>query len=120
MNKNDLTVLFLEQDGLATDPATIKKHIWLWWYNPVSSSSLRLTCTGHEFLYSKLKLAHYDYKLKKDLLNTAKVYIWLDKYLTVPYYLPNRSNIVFYGEKDAMMLGLHGGDLESYLENFTK
>lgn len=120
MTKNELTILFLEHVGLATDPATVKEYLWAWWHNPISSTSLRLSATGEEFAKTTMGLTSYKYKLKKDLLNTAKVYLWLDKYLTVPYFLPNRGNIVFYGEKDAIMLAMHGGDLAQYLENFTK
>ena len=41
----------------------------------------------------------------------------LDHLLESPYYIRNRTQIELMGEKDAMMLSLHGNNLKQYLDN---
>jgi hypothetical protein len=120
MNNNDLTKLFLQEAGLDTSDESVKAHKWQWWMNPISSTSLRLTQTGAEFLSSGLQLQSYTYKLNKEWRATSKLILALERHMTVPFYFPTKKTIIFFAERDAMMLALYGNDLEAYLINLVK
>lgn len=118
-SKLELTKLFLAEAGIAECPVVLRMYMRKWWVTPHSPIGLRLTHEGHKFLSTVLKLNCYSYKI----VNTPKsmrVTLRLNKYLTAPYYLSGPDTIVLYGELDASMLGLMGGELGMYLENFTR
>lgn len=119
-SKKELTKLFLEKAGMPTDDENVKKYLWAWWTNPISKTSLRLTEYGATFLVTALDIEQYEYKLTDEAGPfPSKLLILMDKYITVPFYLAQRKKIVFFGERDAIMLALHGNNLFSYLTSFT-
>lgn len=119
MNNADLTKLFLQEAGLDTSDQSVHTHKWLWWMNPISSTSLRLTQTGADFMTNTLKLQSYKYRLNAEWRATSRLILALERHMTVPFHFPNRKTIVFFAEHDAMMLALYGNDLESYLKNLA-
>lgn len=120
MNKRELTRLFLEQVGTDASEASVKSFLTLWWFTPYSQIGLRLTLEGHRFLSDQLKLTKYTFKIKEDTTKTLKMFLQMNKYLSSPYYLQGQNTIIIYGEQDAVMLGIMNGDLQQYLENFTR
>lgn len=120
--KLELTKIFLKQLGLdnSADDFTIKSRMKDWWVSPYSPIGFRLTLEGNSFLKDVLQLAHYEFKIKEDNVKSLKQFLQMNKYLTAPYYLKGQNTIIFYGETDATMIGLYGGDLAQYLENFTR
>lgn len=113
-------MVFLELSGETVTELTAKKALWSWWMNPVSKSSMRLTEAGSEFLTNDLKLASYKYTINKECDRTHKVLLQLDKHLSVPFFLGPRRSIIFYGEKDAIMLGMMDSNLNAYLDNLSQ
>lgn len=120
LSKLELTKLFLKEANIECTQDTIKLWLWKWWYNPISLTSYRLTKDGHYFLKDTLKLANYRLKLTCDIKSTTKNFLLLDKHLTSPFFIENKSTIVFYGEKDSIMVVLNGYNLQQYLEAFEK
>jgi hypothetical protein len=120
MNKKQFTKLFLEQAGLDASEDSIKEHLVQWWMFPFSPVGLRLTREGSTFLYSDLKLQNYKYKIKPDTVKSLKLYLRMNKFLSSPFYLQANDTIIFYGESDAIMMGMMSGDIAQYLENFTR
>lgn len=43
----------------------------------------------------------------------------LDHLIASPYYIQSRNFLQLFGEDDAIMLSLHGGDLAQYLDNLS-
>jgi hypothetical protein len=120
MDKKQFTKLFLEQAGMDASEDSVKEHLVQWWMFPFSPIGLRLTKEGSTFLYSDLKLQNYKYKIKADTVKTLRLYLRMNKYLSSPFYLQTNDTIIFYGETDAVMMGIMGGDIAQYLENFTR
>lgn len=105
---------------LDLDPAKFKTYLWSWWQNPISKTSLRLTKAGHDCLVNFLKLESHTMRVKGSIGKNLKIYLLLDRHITTPFYIPRRDTIVFFGERDLIMLQLMGGDLDQYLENFNE
>lgn len=118
--KKQMTEVFLAEAGLDVTPEKVNQYIWTIWFNPIHKHSMRLTDAGCVFLTNSVKLEHYDYTLKESKYSLAsRIYILLDKHMTVPFWLGPRKKIVLFGEVDAIMLALHGNDLTAYLETFS-
>lgn len=120
--KLEMTKLFLKQSSLAISPDdfVIKAYLKAWWISPYSPIGFRLTLEGNRFLQDKLKLQHYQFKIKENNVKSLRLYLQMNKFLTSPYYLKGQHTIILYGETDATMMGLYNGDLVQYLENFTR
>lgn len=73
-----------------------------------------MTRYGLEFFTKKIDLATYKIKLDKPL--SFKHLIQLERLFTAPYFLHNGAITVF-SEQDAVMLQLHAGNLDQYLDN---
>jgi hypothetical protein len=85
------------------------------WRNTLNPNSLRLTVEGWKFCNLQKK-PFYHFKLES---MTNLQLLQLDHLLESPYYIRNRRQIELMGEKDAMMLSLHGNNLKQYLENLN-
>jgi hypothetical protein len=120
ISKKDLTEIFLNEANIEFNDKTIIQWIWKWWRNPISKTSFQLTTDGHHFLSNVIKLQSYRIKLTCDIKASTKNFLLLDKYLTSPFYIENKSTAVFYGEKDSIMVVLNGYNLQQYLEAFEK
>ncbi len=88
-----------------------------WWYNPINQNSLRLTHVGFKWFTQHAKLASHEIKLPDDQKILPKHYLQLEKLFTEPYYIRGRGAIVVFGERDAIMLQLHAGNLTAYLDS---
>ena len=112
--KETYTKLFLKELDKSTNDANVKQYMPLWWKNTRSKDSggLRLTEAGYEIL-QEIDLATYDIPYPKDMPLTTQVIVFLDQFITCPYYLTNRS-IVVTEQKKAVELSLFSGDLRKY------
>ncbi len=120
MDKKQFTRLFLEQASMDASEESVKVALVMWWMFPFSPIGLRLTLQGSSFLSSILGLQNYKYKIKPDTVKTLKLYLRMNKFLSSPFYLQTNDTIIFYGESDAIMMGMMSGDIAQYLENFTR
>ena len=85
------------------------------WFNPLSPHhSLRVTTEGKKWIMSACGLPIYHFKL--DTMNNQHL-LWLDHLIASPYYIRSRHFLELFGEDDAIMLSLHGGNLTQYLQN---
>lgn len=87
------------------------------WQNPLNPDSLRLTSQAYSVLTKYESNQTYPFKLEVAMSN--KMLLQLDKLMTAPYYIGSRKQIQLFGEADAIMLQLHGGNLAQYLENLA-
>lgn len=97
-----------------TDPTILDSMLPQWWRNPTNHNSLRLTVIGHKYFTSTLKLASHKIKLASPI--KLKNLLQLERLFQSPYYLTNEF-ICVLGEQDAIMLQLHAGNLDQYLDN---
>jgi hypothetical protein len=97
------------------DPNIFEEMVKIWWRNPTNHNSLRLTNFGLKFFKDNLKQKTYAIKLDEKSIR-SKHLLQLERLFTSPYFVKNTELVVF-GEQDAIMLQLHAGDLESYLDN---
>lgn len=113
--KETYTKIFLKEANIAISEATLKQYIPVWWQNTrdKSEGGLRLTEEGFDFICEKLDLQTYEVPFPKDFKMTTQTVIFLDKFITCPYFLTNRS-IHVTDEKKAMELHLFSGDLRKY------
>lgn len=113
--KETYTKIFLKQADIAISEVTLKQYMSQLWQNTrgKNEGGLRLTEEGFDFLLEKLDLQTYEVPFPKDFKMTTQTMIFLDKFITCPYYLSNKS-IHVTDEKKAMELHLFSGDLRKY------
>ena len=88
-----------------------------WWFNPVNPDSLRLTKMAYRML-TQAKVPVFKFKTTEKY--RPKTFVQLERFVTSPYYLLNSQTIVLFGESEAMMMALHGNNLQQYLDNQEK
>ena len=113
--KETYTKIFLKSANIAISEASMKEYMPLWWQNTrdKKDGGLRLTDDGYDFCVEKLDLQFYEIPFPKDLKMTTQTVIFLDQFITCPYYLTPRS-IHVTDEKKSMELHLFSGDLRKY------
>lgn len=113
--KETYTKVFLKQKNIAISDVTLKQYLSEWWQNTRAKEQggLRLTNAGFEFVRNELDLATYDVPFPKDFEMTTNTIIWLDQFITCPYYL-FKNSIVVLDERKAMELHLFSGDIKKY------
>tara|TARA_B100000902_G_scaffold141044_1_gene138940 strand:- start:1049 stop:1429 length:381 start_codon:yes stop_codon:yes gene_type:complete len=113
--KETYTKVFLKQSDIAISDANIKQYMSDWWQNTrgKSEGGLRLTEDGFDFLQENLDIQMYEIPFPRDFKFTTQTYIFLDQFITCPYYLTNYS-IWVTDEKKSMELHLFSGDLRKY------
>ena len=85
------------------------------WFNPLTPHhSLRVTTEGKKWIKSACGLPIYHFIIED--MNNQHL-LWLDRLIASPYYIRSRKQLELFGEEDAIMLTLHGGDLATYLQN---
>ena len=97
------------------DPNAYESHMKIWWRNPTNRNSLRLTNFGLIFFAKTLGLKTYSIALDANSIKNKHL-LQLERLFSAPYFVKNTAIVVF-DEQDAVMLQLHGGDLNQYLEN---
>lgn len=97
------------------DPNPFEEMSKIWWRNPTNKNSLRLTNFGLKFFVTQCKQTSHTINLDANSIK-SKHLLQLERLFTAPYYIKNTAIIVF-SEQDAVMLQLHGGDLNAYLDN---
>lgn len=103
----------LTEAGL--DPKIFDEMIKIWWRNPTNHNSLRLTNPGLKFFETHLKQQTYSIALDANSIKNKHL-LQLERLFTAPYFVKNTALVVF-SEQDAIMLNLHAGDLNAYLDN---
>ena len=113
--KETNTKIFLKQSDIAVSDANVKQYMSDWWQNirGKTDGGLRLTEDGFDFLHDNLEIQMYEIPFPRDFKFTTQTYIFLDQFITCPYYLTNRS-IWVTDEKKSMELHLFSGDLRKY------
>lgn len=115
MNIRQYTLRFLEKANYPTDDKTINIYIHKFWVNTQikDDCGLRLTFEGYEFLTKTLDVLSYDILFPLSLDLKPRVILFLDKFITCPYYLTNKSISVF-NDRVATNLILFSGDVARY------
>jgi|TARA_B100002019_G_C21271285_1_gene602505 hypothetical protein len=113
--KETYTKVFLKQSDIAITEANVKEYMSVWWQNTRSKEvgGLRLTDKGFLHLTEKLDIQSYDVPFPDDFTLTTSTLIWLDQFITCPYWL-GRDHITVMDEKKALELHLFSGDVKKY------
>jgi len=88
-----------------------------WWQNPINPDSLRLTRAAFYMLNQNPKIKNWHFHLPTRLVNRS--FIQLEKHFTSPYHIATHTSIYVFSEQDAIMLALHGSNLQQYLDNLA-
>lgn len=115
MSKETYTKIFLKQADIAISPPTLKLYTRKWWQNTrdKETGGMRLTEEGFDFLSNQIDLRFYEIPLPRKLKLTTQTIIFLDQFITCPYFL-GQNSIFVTDEKKSMELHLFSGDLEKY------
>ena len=113
--KETYTKVFLKQSDIAITEANVKEYMSVWWQNTRSKEvgGLRLTDKGFLHLTEKLDIQSYDVPFPDDFTLTTSTLIWLDQFISCPYWL-GRDHITVMDEKKALELHLFSGDVKKY------
>ena len=90
----------------------------VWWQNPLNQFSLRLTHTGYKWLQKNSKWKFHEIELVEKIM--PRQMLQLERLLTSPYFIRKLDLLYVHSEQDAVMLQLHGGDLNTYLDNLQQ
>lgn len=109
------TKIFLKNANIGISETSMKEYMPIWWQNTRAShkGGLRLTHEGFEFITEKIDLQTYEVPFPPDMKMTTNILIWLDNFITCPYYLTSYS-IFVTDEKKSLELHLFSGDLRKY------
>ena len=114
-SKYTFTKIFLKQSNIPISAVSIQEYMPLWWQNTRNKDTggLRLTEQGFDFLQRKLDLRFYEIPLPQEKSIVTQTILFLDKFITCPYYL-DRYSLFVTEEKKAIELHLFSGDLRKY------
>jgi len=113
--KETYTKIFLQQSGKTIHDTAVKEYLPLWWQNTRTKDvgGLRLTDEGYRFIKEELDMQTWEVPYPPDFNFTTQSIIWLDQFITTPYYLDRHAMIVT-DEKKALELHLFSGDVRKY------
>ena len=113
--KETYTKIFLKQSNIPVSAVSLRQYLPLWWQNTRTKSQggLRLTYKGFEHLKNVVNLKFYQVPLPDDQSIATQTILFLDKFITCPYFL-NQHSIFVTEEKKAIELHLFSGDLRKY------
>ena len=113
--KETYTKIFLKNADISINPNTLKEYLPMWWKNSRSKDvgGLRLTDKGLDFITKKLDLKTYEVPFPVDFSVTTQTIIFLDRFITCPYFLAD-DGVIVTNEKKAMELMLFSGDIRKY------
>jgi hypothetical protein len=113
--KETYTKIFLKQLDKTCNEVALKEYMPQWWQNTRAKSEggLRLTDEGLRMIIEDLKLATYDIPYPVDFELTTQTVLFLDKFISCPYYM-GRRGITVTDEKKALELHLFSGDIRKY------
>jgi len=109
--KTSLTAIFLKEAGKSFEELQQSKNVWWWNYRQKDSGGLRLTEEGYNFILDNTEVRSYKVDFPKDLKLTPQVLIYLDRFITCPYFV-DKSSITVFEEKSALELYLFSGDIK--------
>lgn len=109
LNQHEFIYNTLVEAGL--DP---NKKFNDFWFNPLNQFSLRLTFEGYK---QAAKCGIKFHKITLTGMILPKQMLQLERLFKSPYYIQQLKVLYVTDEQDAVMLQLHGGDLNTYLDN---
>jgi hypothetical protein len=112
------TQRFIESSGRPSAGHSFDRLRKSWWFNPLNSSSMRLSKEGANYATTHAKIHYYRHSLEQIIL--PKTLLQLEKILDYPYYIPQLKTIVVFDERTSMTLTLYNNDLQLYLDNVQK
>lgn len=114
-DKETYTKIFLKQLNVAISPTSLKLYSREWWKNnrTKDAGGLRLTEEGYTILKDSLEIRFFAVPLPRDTTFTTETIIYLDQFITCPYYLTDK-HIFVTDERKSMELHLFSGDLRKY------
>jgi hypothetical protein len=118
LDQLEWTRKFVEVSGRPSDGFTMEQFRKIWWFNPLNTSSMRLSKSGANFATAQAKIRYFSHDLSSAIL--PKTLLQLEKILEYPYYIPGVKKIIIFDERTSLTLTLYGNDLQCYLDNVQK
>jgi hypothetical protein len=111
--QTEITKYIAGQFNLPTDDKSIRKILPTWWFNTRKKErgGLRLTDEGFARLTAHIK-AH-KVVLDEPVEYTNQLIIWLDNFVTCPWYITSKEIFVF-NETVAIQLVLFSGNIARF------
>ena len=101
-----------------TDIVDIKTEVthqvkYIIWFNPLNSSSLRLSKEGYYYFANRANFVFYNHNLKNKLspLNLVQ----MERHMKCPYYINNLTKVSLIEQSISMVLSLYDNDLQRFL-----
>jgi hypothetical protein len=101
-----------EVSGFAIPYGTVNR----WWFNPINHNSLRMTMDGYAFVNKYTPMLKWHFIELQDKM-MPKQLLQMERLITAPYVIRQLASIYVLDETVAIMLQLHAGDLNTYLQN---
>jgi hypothetical protein len=65
-------------------------------------------------------IQHWSFRTPQGRSMTNKQLLQMDRQMLGPYFIRGRTELVLFGEQDAMMMILNGNDLARYLDSLSQ
>jgi hypothetical protein len=115
MNKWQITESVLKSTRPEYTPKQLREYYNVWWFNRRNKEdqAFRLTEQGFEFFTKYADIKFYKINFPKDTVFTNQFILYLDRFITCPYYFDNKF-IHVTNDKVAVQLALFEGNIDMF------
>jgi hypothetical protein len=111
--KSKITEYVASQEGLPSDPKSIRRLVAAWWQNPrkKDKGGLKLTDEGFARLTKYFKAHRVNFE--EEIEYTNQLILRLDNFITCPWYI-TKKNVWVFDDKMAVQLVLFSGNIVKF------
>ena len=113
IQRSDITKYLAEQFNLPTDEKNLKKLNSAWWANPRKKQNGGLRLSDEGFARASAHIKSHRVAFDQPVVYTNQLIIWLDKFITCPWYVTKKEIYVF-DERMAVQLVLFSGNIARF------
>jgi hypothetical protein len=115
MHRDAYTRIFLKAQDLSDSKENVAFYTHEWWWNTRSSDNpgLRLTDAGLEIVINSIKLHTFEVVFENTKELNPQALIYLDKFITCPYYIAPKM-IIVTDDRKAVELQLFSNNINKF------
>lgn len=110
MNRDTMIKILLNYWDKSTNDVNVDYYAREWFH---SKNSFRLTEKGFDFLYKDLDITPQEVAFPDSTVITPQIIIFLERHLTMPYFL-TRDSIFVFDERVYFELTMLSNDIKKY------